>query len=133
FIGKTTTFFMQCLANGVFAIRLIDITQEHDFGTTLLAASANILDTGTTGITIRCFLDPTLDHDGDGCSTQEEWGTNHALGGDRDPLSQWDFFDAPVPALTASSPNSPRDKVVTSADTTAIQYYIGTYAGGPAN
>jgi hypothetical protein len=33
------------------------------------------------------------DTDGDGCSDGEELGPNQALGGMRDPLNFWDFFD----------------------------------------
>jgi alpha-tubulin suppressor-like RCC1 family protein len=34
-----------------------------------------------------------LDTDGDGCSDNEEYGGAPALGGLRDPLNRWDFYD----------------------------------------
>jgi hypothetical protein len=36
---------------------------------------------------------PTLDTDGDGCTDIVEAGSNHAAGGQRDPLNYWDFYD----------------------------------------
>jgi hypothetical protein len=33
------------------------------------------------------------DLDGDGCSAAEENGDNPALGGERDPANEWDFYD----------------------------------------
>jgi hypothetical protein len=36
---------------------------------------------------------PTLDSDGDGCTDIVEAGSNHAAGGQRDPLNYWDFYD----------------------------------------
>jgi parallel beta-helix repeat protein len=73
------------------------------------------------------------DTDGDGCSDGEEVGLNHLLGGDRDPLSPWDFFDVPTGALTVGSPGGTRNKVVNINDVIAIVFYIGTFNNGPAN
>ncbi|KKK88925.1 hypothetical protein LCGC14_2738260, partial [marine sediment metagenome] len=39
-----------------------------------------------------------LDTDGDGCTDSEELGNNEKLGGRRDPLYFWDFYDATGPA-----------------------------------
>jgi hypothetical protein len=38
-------------------------------------------------------LDPAPDADGDGCSNAEELGNAANVGGQRDPLDSWDFFD----------------------------------------
>ncbi|MDZ4277988.1 MAG: flexitail domain-containing putative surface protein, partial [Dehalococcoidia bacterium] len=35
------------------------------------------------------------DTDSDGCDDVEEYGTNEELGGERNPLSYWDFYDTP--------------------------------------
>ena len=48
-----------------------------------------------SGITLHC-VDPQAhpgDTDGDGCSDAREQGANPALGGDRDWLNPWDFYD----------------------------------------
>jgi len=42
---------------------------------------------------------PILDSDGDGCTDGEELGPDPILGGQRDPLNHWDFYDVPVPAI----------------------------------
>jgi hypothetical protein len=36
---------------------------------------------------------PAIDTDGDGCTDQRELGLDPRLGGLRDPLNPWDFFD----------------------------------------
>src|SRR5207253_7425630 len=79
--------------------------------------------------TNRC----TVDTDGDGCSDGEEAGTDQLRGGLRDGLSPWDFFDVPVPALSAANRSGTRSKTVTIADIISILYYVGTRDGGPAN
>lgn len=38
---------------------------------------------------------PVEADDGDGCTAAQERGSNEALGGMRDPLNHWDFFDTP--------------------------------------
>jgi hypothetical protein len=79
------------------------------------------------------------DDDGDGCSDTEEAGTNPIQGGDRDPLSTWDFVDVPSPAgpatggdgkpiLTASSV---RNKAVTLHDVGAVLSYVGRTLASP--
>jgi hypothetical protein len=54
-------------------------------------------------------LDP--DTDGDGCADGEELGPNEGLGGRRNPLSFWDFFDTPELGATPT-----RDRAVTLGD-----------------
>lgn len=81
------------------------------------------------------------DSDGDGCIDSKELGGDWKLGGQRDPNNRWDFFDVPVPAITAASaalpvgdPGRPKfNKAISSSDTLAIVYYIGTKKGGVAN
>ena len=76
------------------------------------------------------------DTDGDGCLDGREVRTltyRHLQGGDRDPLSAWDFFDVPVPALKPSNMSGVRNKAVSIADVIAIVTYVGTFDGGGAN
>lgn len=70
--------------------------------------------------------------DGDFCSDPEELGANHVLGGDRDPVFPWDYFDVPVPALTSTDQSGTRNKAVTLSDVSAVLFYVGTKDGqGP--
>jgi hypothetical protein len=76
------------------------------------------------------------DTDDDGCADGREVRTlafTPQQGGDRDALSPWDFFDVPVPALTASSPGGTRNEAVLLADALAVVFYAGTSDGGGAN
>jgi len=73
------------------------------------------------------------DTDGDNCNDNKELGLNQLLGGDRSPLSPWDFFDVPTPALTASNSTGTRNKLVSLADVLAVVAYVGTALNGPAN
>lgn len=89
---------------------------------------------GNTSRFSACLTVTTaLDSDGDVCLDNKELGPDPRFGGDRDPLKAWDFFDVPVPVLTAGNPTSARNKVVNISDVIAIVYYVGTFAGGPPN
>ena len=55
----------------------------------------------------------TVDSDGDGCSDQQEQGSNHASGGSRDPHNYWDFYD-----VTG-------EKTIDLSDTLAILAHFG--------
>jgi subtilisin family serine protease len=68
---------------------------------------------------VALVTDFTADFDRDGCSNQEELGLNVALGGLRNPLDVWDFFDTP----TASNV---RDKIILSSDTSRVQARFGS-------
>jgi Zn-dependent metalloprotease len=84
--------------------------------------------------------DPSTDTDGDGCADVEELGLDPLHGGDRDPLSPWDFYDVPVPAgpdLGADgkpilTPASVRNKAVTLADVGVVLAYVGRTDSNPA-
>lgn len=71
--------------------------------------------------------------DGSGCSDSVELGPNHAFGGDRDPANPWDFFDVPVPALSAAAPNGIRNNSINlQGDVLAVLTYVGAATGfGP--
>jgi hypothetical protein len=76
------------------------------------------------------------DTDGDGCPDGREARTltfAHQQGGQRDPLSPWDFFDVPTPPLQAAATTGARSGAVTIADVIAVLYYVGTLDGGAAN
>lgn len=73
------------------------------------------------------------DSDGDGCSDSQELGADVLLGGERDPLDPWDFFDVPVPALGSGSAAAGTDHSVSLADVYAVVFYVGTTDGGPPN
>lgn len=77
-----------------------------------------------------------LDTDDDGCADGREVRTltfAPNMGGDRDPLSPWDFFDVPLPALTVSNPSGTRNRVVLLADAVGVVYYVGTSDNGLPN
>jgi hypothetical protein len=58
------------------------------------------------------------DTDGDGCTNVEEYGQNEGLGGLRNPLDFWDFFDTP-------DASNVRDKVVVLTDIFAVAQRFG--------
>jgi len=62
-----------------------------------------------------------VDPDNDGCTTDDELGSNQLLGGRRDLNNHFDFFDTP-----------PRDGVISTADIVAIVQRFGGIAGPPA-
>jgi subtilisin family serine protease len=42
---------------------------------------------------VALLTDPTQDYDGDGCPNGKEFGNNERLGGRRNPLNPWDYFN----------------------------------------
>lgn len=74
-----------------------------------------------------------VDTDNDGCSEGEEVLGNEALGGRRDPVVPWDFYDVPVPALTPSNTGGTGNSAIGINDVLAIVLYIGTQDGGAPN
>jgi hypothetical protein len=84
------------------------------------------------------YLNP--DTDGDGCADGEEVLFPVALGGDRDALSPWDFFDVPAPAGPATGadgrPNltlaSVRNKAVGLQDVGVVLSQVGRISSNPA-
>jgi hypothetical protein len=73
------------------------------------------------------------DTDGDGCADGEEVLNAVTLGGERDPLSPWDFFDVPAPAGPAVgangsailTPASVKNKIVNLQDAGVVLVYVG--------
>ncbi len=78
------------------------------------------------------LFDLKADSDADACLDVRELGPDPLKGGQRDPLSQWDFFDVPVPPITLANAAGVRTHTVTLADAIAILLYVGTSTGtGP--
>lgn len=51
------------------------------------------------GVTIECLgLPEPGDTDGDGCSDEQEFGNDETMGGQRDYLNPWDYYDVVGPA-----------------------------------
>jgi hypothetical protein len=72
----------------------------------------------TDGDTIPNASD--ADDDNDGCTDEQELGTNPALGGLRDPHDVWDFFDVPTGSQLV------RDGAVVGPDIAAIVARFGS-------
>jgi len=74
------------------------------------------------------------DTDNDGCADSEELGADPVLGGTRDPLDPYDFYDVPVPTAFNGGTLADRDKAVSIInDVLAVLEYTGTSDGGPPN
>jgi hypothetical protein len=68
---------------------------------------------------------PDADDDNDGCADTRELATNPVIGGQRDPLYFWDFFDVPT------GPSLLRDGAITIADLSAVLLRYGSTDSGP--
>jgi hypothetical protein len=73
------------------------------------------------------------DTDNDACGDGDELGSNRKLGGDRDPLSPWDFYDVPVPALQWAVTPGVRNGAVSLNDVGSVLLYVGAIAGDDPN
>ncbi len=88
----------------------------------------------TNGYEMTLGTDPCgRDSDGDGCDDGRELGGDHRDGGQRDPLSPWDFFDVPLPALSPLNPSGSRSGFISIGDVIGVVAYIGTTDGGGPN
>ncbi len=72
-------------------------------------------------------------NDNDGCTNVQELGLIPTLGGQRDPLNPWDFFDVPVPPLLPGSTTGVRNKIISLSDVLADLAYVGTTAAMPGS
>lgn len=77
-------------------------------------------------VALPTVTDDALDHDSDGCSNGEEFGSAASSGGLRNPLNFWDFFDVPA------APTYQRDKAITVADITSVVARFGASRPGGA-
>jgi hypothetical protein len=66
------------------------------------------------------------DSDRDGCSDQEELGTNPNLGGLRDPYNRWDFYD-----VWTGATKTTKDRAVAAADINGVLGRFGATDAGP--
>ncbi|MGB6837146.1 MAG: flexitail domain-containing putative surface protein [Dehalococcoidia bacterium] len=88
--------------------------------------------TDTDGDGLGDACDP--DDDNDGCADGEETGPEPGLGGTRDPLDPYDFYDVPVPTAFNGGTLDDRDQAVSILnDVLAVLEYSGTSDGGPPN
>jgi hypothetical protein len=71
-----------------------------------------------------------IDSDGDGCSDQEELGSNPALGGQRDPHNPYDFASVPPSGLGPPLWVGIEDKAVNVFDVASVIKFVGAAAGG---
>jgi hypothetical protein len=78
--------------------------------------------TNTLTATPTATATPALDTDGDGCTDERETGPTPSLGGDRNPLDPWDFFDV-------SGPEGVRDKAIDLNDALAVLAKFGLQPG----
>lgn len=107
--------------NQTFATANITMTGPG-VDTYFLDSSKSKIDVDLTSVQIRC-MDGSVDSDLDGCTNAQELGSSEVLGGRRDPLNFWDFFDTP-------NTENVRDKVVTMTDIMAV---AGRFGSGDPN
>jgi hypothetical protein len=73
---------------------------------------------------------PSLsDTDGDGCTDAEELSSHFLMGGQRDPLDEWDFFDVPRPVGEPGT--GTKDKQIDGNDALAVLSKFGASPGDP--
>jgi hypothetical protein len=71
-------------------------------------------------------LPTKADTDADGCGDGVELGGSHTSGGERDPLSPYDFYDVPAPALRLGYTGQLRDHAIgVTSDVLALLSYSG--------
>jgi hypothetical protein len=74
------------------------------------------------------------DSDNDGCAEGKERGSNPTLGGQRNPLDKWDFYDVPAPTIGNGGSMANKDKAISIGnDVLGVLEYAGTSLGGPPN
>jgi hypothetical protein len=69
------------------------------------------------------------DTDGDGCTDGQEVGPDPALGGGRDPLNPFDFYDITDITMVVGA----KDKGVSGFDLNLLMQWAGTVDNGPPN
>jgi len=72
---------------------------------------------------------PVVDTDADGCTDIEEFGAVQTLGGQRNPLDHWDFFDVPRPVGDPGT--GTKDRQVDGNDALAVLGKFGASPGDP--
>jgi hypothetical protein len=69
------------------------------------------------------------DTDDDGCADSEELGPNKSLGGQRNPLNRYDFYDI----TDITSVIGRKDKGVSGFDLNLMLFWVGARIGGGPN
>ena len=122
--GLTTTgpvlrFTFRCIQDGLPNLRLVSSNDDAQLGTHFLSGTLPV-DPLLTPAQVVCGTGGTTDTDGDGCTDGTELSSAAPLGGQRDPLDYWDFYDTPDGSKT-------RDKVVSAGDISrVVQRFGGT-------
>lgn len=89
-----------------------------------LSDGAEVISIGT--------LPTKYDTDFDGCGDGVELGPSHTSGGQRDPLTTWDFYDVPAPALRLGYTGQVLDHGIgLGTDVLALLAYSGMNAASP--
>jgi len=135
--GPVETITFHCLVQdgSVSPLHLMSVVEDPVFGTTTASGPGVIITTLLTDASVTCLAPALLaDGDGDGCTDQQELGPDAALGGQRDPLNPYDFYDVPVPTAFNVGALDDRDQAVSIInDVLAVLEYTGTSDGGPPN
>jgi uncharacterized repeat protein (TIGR01451 family) len=132
--SRTVTCNVGDLAASSSAVITINVTFPNQVTTVCNQASVTWAPSGSKTSGQRCTGVGNPDADGDGCSNEEELGSNPALGGQRDPSDPWDFYDVPAPTLAAGGTMANRDKAVSIGnDVLGVLEYAGTSQNGPPN
>jgi hypothetical protein len=87
YTGPIAQFEFTCQSHGWAIIELRDPVTASRFYDGALPVKAPL-----TNALVAC-LDPQYDSDADGCSNGQELGLNEGLGGRREPLNPWDYFN----------------------------------------
>jgi hypothetical protein len=87
YTGPVAQFEFVCQTHGWAIIELRDPGTASRFYDGALPVKASL-----TNALVAC-LEPQYDSDADGCSNGQEMGLNETLGGRRDPLYPWDYFN----------------------------------------
>lgn len=93
YTGPVSQFEFVCQSHGAANIELRSPGASD--GSIFLSGASEIRPT-LASVVIIC-VDPNLDSDVDGCTNAQELGPIYGLGGQRNPLNFWDFFDTPNP------------------------------------
>ena len=126
-IATLTLNVLTNATNSPLSLQNVNMFNENAFKELASCNPTVSVTTACNGATVSTTIGP--DSDGDGCANGRETGTEHPLGGDRDPAVWADFTDVPVPALTSSSSSGTRNKAITLSDVSATLLYVGTVTG----
>jgi hypothetical protein len=106
----------------VVAIGGVKCWGRHEYGE--LGDGATSPSSVPTPLNVAGMGLPPLDWDEDGCADKRELGATPELGGLRDPLDAWDFFDVPAGAGLL------RDGAVTAGDVAGVVARFGANDDG---